>query len=67
MLYSNYAIRKVQGNQVGEELNGTHQLLVYTDDFNLQDKKYKLKKRHTSFSKAGLKHPTRMLLEHVDP
>jgi hypothetical protein len=30
-----YAIRKVQENQVGLKLKGTHQLLFYVDDVNL--------------------------------
>jgi hypothetical protein len=30
-----YAIRKVQENQVGLKLKGTHQFLAYADDVNL--------------------------------
>jgi hypothetical protein len=32
---SGYAIRRVQVNKDGLKLDGTHQLLLYADDFNL--------------------------------
>jgi hypothetical protein len=35
MSADNSAIRKIQENQLGLKLNGTHELLVYVDDVNL--------------------------------
>jgi hypothetical protein len=42
-----YAIRKVQENQVGLKLNGTHQLLVYADNVNLLEDNLDTIKKNT--------------------
>jgi hypothetical protein len=42
-----YVIRKIQGNQVGLKLNGTHQLLVYAEDVNLLGDNVDTIKRNT--------------------
>jgi hypothetical protein len=45
-----YVISRVQGNQDGFKLNGTHQLLVYADDVNiLGGSVLTLKKTHTLY------------------
>jgi len=45
-----YAIRRVQVFQNGLKLNGTHQLLVYSDDVNIlgESEYYKEKRRNFS-------------------
>jgi hypothetical protein len=42
-----YVIRKVQENQVGLKLNGTHKLLVCTDDVNLLGGNIDIMKKNT--------------------
>jgi len=54
-----YAIRRVQVNQRGLKLNGTHQLLVYADDVNkLRGSVHTIKKTKSlliASKKTGLK------------
>jgi hypothetical protein len=50
---SEYAIRNVPEIQVGLELNGTHQLLVYADDVNLLDNSVNIIKENTEFLLEG--------------
>jgi hypothetical protein len=42
-----YAIRKIQENQMRQKLNGTHQLLVCADDVNLLENNITIIKKNT--------------------
>jgi hypothetical protein len=44
-----YAIRKVQEDQVGLKLNGTHQLLAYADNVNLPGDNVDTRKKNTEY------------------
>jgi hypothetical protein len=44
---SRYAIKRVQANQEGLKINGTHQLLVYADDVNISGGHVRTVKQNT--------------------
>jgi hypothetical protein len=45
-----YAIKRVQANEEGLKLNGTHQLLVYADDVNIMDGSIHTVRKNRHFS-----------------
>jgi hypothetical protein len=46
---SEYAIRKVQENQMGLNLNGLHHILIYADDVNLLGDNTDMRKKTYKF------------------
>ena len=50
-----YAIRRVQVNQDGLKLNGTHQLLAYADDVNILGESVHTVKKNAEASVAATK------------
>jgi hypothetical protein len=49
-----YAIRKVQENQVGRKINGTHQFLAYAYDANLNTMKKNIETLVDDSKEVGL-------------
>jgi hypothetical protein len=47
-----YTIKKLQENQVGLKLNGTHQLLVYADDVILLGDNIDTIKKNTNYNRC---------------
>jgi hypothetical protein len=45
-----YALMKVQENQVGMKLSGTHQLLAFADDVNVLGDNRDYKEKHRNFN-----------------